>query len=123
MAKSKSYLKQVKVNFTPDQHAEIMQIAKEKNMTMAQLLRESVGVIFENPRKRLDPKPKKIEVIVDEDWKFQINKLGTNLNNAIKISYIYKKPIHLIMLQKIMSDMENVDETVRKFVESKKADL
>lgn len=120
MANKPTETKHVKAHLTLEEHEYFSDLAREKNISMAELLRQSIGSIFENPRKRYEPKVEKKEVKVDADWKFQLNKMGTNLNNAVKISYIYKKPIPLRILQKIMADMEDLDLKITNHIKAQK---
>lgn len=71
--------KQVKVNFLPEDHARIFEMATSSNQTIAQLIRERFSVEIENA-----PSRKPVYKRVDPQLLFQLNKIGNNLNQIAK---------------------------------------
>lgn len=112
MAKKVQEYKQTKVSNTPEDHEIISQIAREKGVTRAQLYREALGFVFENPRKRLEPKTPKVEVKIERSWIYEINAIGVNLNQAVEAMHTQKALIELRALQQIIDQINNLDEKV-----------
>lgn len=76
-----SKLKQIKVNFTPEHHAKLSKLAKEKNLTKAQYIRQELRSTFENPR---EPSIARIHKKADPELLYHLNKIGNNLNQIAK---------------------------------------
>jgi len=76
-----SKYKQVKVNFTLDDHNKISNLAISENKTIAQLIRSHFSSEIENA-----PLPKQIVAYKQTDPKllYAINRVGNNINQAVK---------------------------------------
>ena len=76
-----SKYKQVKVNFTIDDHIKISNLAIRENKTIAQLIRSRFTFEIENT-----PIPKQVVTYKQTDPKllYEIRKIGNNINQAVK---------------------------------------
>jgi len=76
-----SKYKQIKVNFSVEDHSKISQIAVSENKTIAELIRSRFSSEIENA-----PLPKQIVTYKQTDPKllYEIKKIGNNINQAIK---------------------------------------
>lgn len=120
MAKTKYEYKQVKVNLTLDDHAKLSVIANDKNMTLAQLLRESVGAKIEDERVPVEKLPPKIEMKIDSKWRYEINKIGVNLNQAVEAMHREGAVIELKALSHIIDSIDSLDDKVTSGLKAKK---
>ncbi len=116
MKKTKYDYRQVKANFYPWQYEILEANAKSEGKTKAQYIRENLGFIFENPRKRLEPQPKKIEYKVERTWIYEMNAIGKNLNQAVEAMHTKKGLIELRALQKIIDQFNDLDEKVTTYI-------
>lgn len=76
-----SKYKQVKVNFTIDDHIKISNLAIRENKTIAQLIRSRFASEIENA-----PTPKQITIYkqVDPKLLYEIRKIGNNINQIAR---------------------------------------
>jgi len=76
-----SKYKQVKVNFTIDDHIKISNLAIRENKTIAQLIRSRFASEIKNA-----PIPRQIAIYKQTDPKllYEIRKIGCNINQAVK---------------------------------------
>jgi len=72
---------QVKVNFFPDDHDKLLQLAISENKTIAQLIRSKFSFEIENA-----PMPRQIAIYKHTDPKllYEIRRIGVNINQAVK---------------------------------------
>ena len=120
MAKLKYEYKQIKVNFTVEQHQELSVIADEKGVTLAQLLRNCVGFEIEDKRIPREHQQLKIEMKVDKDWCYEINRIGWSLNKAVKEMHTNGGLIELRALQNIIDSITELNKNVCSLVKAKK---
>ena len=74
-------LKQIKVNFIPEHHQILTQLAKQKGVTKAQWIRSQLRTTFDNPR---EPSQSKIHKVADPELLYHLNKIGNNLNQIAR---------------------------------------
>ena len=76
-----SKYKQVKVNFTIDDHRKISYLAQEENKTIAQLIRSQFSFEIKNT-----PIPRQIAMYkhVDPKLLYEIRKIGNNINQIAR---------------------------------------
>jgi hypothetical protein len=73
--------KQIKVNFTPIVYEKLSQIADEKGITKAKLIRDFLGAKIADER---EPKRKRIHKTADPKLLYHLSKIGGNLNQIAK---------------------------------------
>lgn len=75
-------LKQIKVYFSETDYQKIKDESTEKNLSMAELIRQKINLKIDNPP---DPKkPKMTYKKTDPKLLFELNKIGNNLNQIAK---------------------------------------
>ena len=79
-----SKYKQIKINVTEDVYVKLVQIAKNQNITLAELFRLSVHIKIENAPKPKKEKSKIIYKHTDPDLLYEVNKIGVNLNQIAR---------------------------------------
>ncbi len=82
MVVRKQKLKQVKVYFSEADHEKMQIEAIEKNISLAELIRQKINLQIENvPAPR---KAKKVYRTIDPKLLFEVNKIGVNLNQVAR---------------------------------------
>jgi len=74
-------LKQLKVNFLPEHHRQLSELAAKAGVTKAQWIRKQLRATFENPR---EPVFKREYKKTDPELLYHLNKIGNNLNQIAK---------------------------------------
>lgn len=110
---------QVKVNFTPDDFEKLELLAIEHNMTKAHLLRTCIGYKLENVRKPVAINPPVKEIKVDSNWRYEVNKIGVNLNQAVEAMHTSKSVIELKALSYIIQQLDTLDSRVTEYIMNK----
>jgi len=106
---------QVKVNFSPDLFSKLEEFAEDSGMTKAELLRTCIGFKLENTRKPIPKPPAVKEIIVDSNWRYEINKIGVNLNQAVEAMHTLKSVIELKALSYIIRQLDVLDSKVTDY--------
>ena len=81
--------KQVKINLTPDHYSELDMEALNNNKSIAQLIRDKLGIDLKDTPKALQ-RPRKVrsdkkEILkADPQLLYHLSKIGTNLNQISK---------------------------------------
>ena len=120
MKKKKYEYKQVKVNFSLDDYAELEKLATDLQLTKAEVLRNSVGTTLEKVRKPAPQKTHIKEIKVDAKWRYEINKIGVNLNQAVEAMHTSKSVIELKALSYIIEQIDTLDNKITEYIMSKK---
>ena len=76
-----SIYKQIKVNFSVEDHSKISQIAISENKTIAELIRSRFHVEIQSA-----PMPKQVAIYkqADPQLLYSLNKIGTNINQIAR---------------------------------------
>lgn len=120
-SKNMSDLIQQKTNFVPEDHEQLTALAKSENKTVAQFIRELVGAkLLETPRKRLDPKPEKVEFVLDKKWVKQIVGIARNFNQQTEAMHRKKSLVSLSALKECEDSFNEMNETIQEFMKSSK---
>jgi signal transduction protein with GAF and PtsI domain len=82
MSEKKSKLKQVKVYFSESDFLELKEEATQKNISMAELVRQKMQTKI--PNAPAPKKSKKSYRTTDPKLLFELNKIGNNLNQIAK---------------------------------------
>ena len=69
--------KQVKINFKPEDFVELEEFAKEKGLSKSDWIRQKIGLKYEEARQ---PKMEILAKSTDPKVLYELNKIGTNLN-------------------------------------------
>jgi len=96
-----SKYKQIKVNVTKEVYSKLVQIAKEHNITLAELFRLSVHTKIENAPLPKKEKSKIIYKKTDPNLLYEVNKIGINLNQIAKHLNCGKDDLKLQTLYRI----------------------
>lgn len=80
-----SKYKQVKVNLTPEHHQQLLELADDKNMTLAQYVRSELNIDLKN-KPRVRKKRSDINIYNKADPKliYHLAKIGSNINQIAK---------------------------------------
>ncbi len=117
--KDKYKYSQVKVNFNADDFEKLNILAEDKGVTKAEMLRLCIGFKLENVRKPLPKNPPTKEIKVDSNWRYEINRIGNNLNQAVEAMHTSKSVIELKALSHIIRQLDALDSKVTDFIMSK----
>ena len=117
--KDKPKSPQVKVNFPLDLFSKLEVLAEDNGMTKAELLRTCIGFKLENVRKPIPTPPLTKEIKVDSNWRYEINKIGVNLNQAVEAMHTSKSVIELKALSYIIRQIDALDSKVSDYTMSK----
>jgi hypothetical protein len=104
---SKKY-KQVKVNFTPKVYERLSQIADEKGVTKAQLIRAFLSTKIDDVRQ---PKQKRIHKTADPKLLYHLNKIGINLNQISK----HLNEGNTLEFQ-VLVELTNIETSLKEFL-------
>lgn len=74
-----SKYKQVKINFKPEQFQRLEELANAKGVSKADWIRQKIGAKFEESRQ---PTAKKEAKVTDPKVLYELQKIGTNLNQT-----------------------------------------
>ena len=85
---NKSKYKQVKINMKLDDYDRLFLLSKEKNLTMAEYIRNILNIEFKNAPA---PKMEKVYKKTDPFLMYEIKKIGVNLNQIAKHTNIKKR--------------------------------
>ena len=97
--------KQVKVTISLSDHEYLSNVAKEKDVSLAQLFRESVFVKIEKPPKRIDPRPKIIYKQTDPVLLCKLEKISVAINQILKHLKNGGNVLNLKVLYKIYEEV------------------
>lgn len=120
MLKSEPLKKQVKVTFTVSQHQHLNQIAQEKDISLAELLRDCVGVKLKDHRKRIEKLPEKTEIKIDTKFRYELHKINLDINSMVKAMYKERAVPQLHALSQIIKKLEELDTKITKSIRNKK---
>lgn len=100
-------LKQIKVNFYPEQHQLLKQKAEDNNTTISQFVREKLSLELEekDTRKIYKTHEKVTYKKTDPQLIYELNKIGNNLNQIAR-NLNAKKNIDNIEILKILVSIE-----------------
>ena len=110
---------QVKVGFPEDLFLKLEELAEDQGMTKAELLRTCIGFKLENVRKPIPKNPPVKEVKVDSNWRYEVNKIGINLNQAVEAMHTSKSVIELKALSYIIQQLDTLDSRVTDYIMKK----
>ena len=110
---------QVKVNFKADDFEKLNILAEGEGVTKSEILRMCIGFRLENVRKPIPVKPPIKEIKVDSNWRYEINKIGVNLNQAVEAMHTSRSVIELKALSYIIEQLDILDSKVSGYVMSK----
>jgi len=85
---NKSKYKQVKINMKLDDYDRLFLLSKEKNLTMAEYIRNILNIEFKNAPA---PKMEKVHKKTDPSLMYEIIKIGANMNQIAKHANIKKR--------------------------------
>jgi len=100
--------KQVKVNFLPEQHQILTNLATEKNMTIAQFIREKLNLNLDENRAMY--KKHKQVVYKDSDPKliYELNRIGNNLNQIARVVNTKKTDYNSVEILKSLNEIQQM---------------
>jgi hypothetical protein len=106
--------KQVKINLYPEQHDFLNSIAKEKNLTIAQLIREKLDLKLDekDTRKRYTETQKIKYKKADPRLLYELNKIGNNLNQIAKKLNQNKEVSNIEILQTLVNIETKMKELI-----------
>ena len=76
--------KQIKVNVTEGVHLQLVEIAKNHNITLAELFRLSVHTSIKNAPSPRKEKSKIVYKQTDPNLIYEVNKIGVNINQIAR---------------------------------------
>ena len=117
--KGKPKSSQVKVTFKADDFEKLNILAEDEGVTKAEILRMCIGFRLENVRKPIPKNPLTKEIKVDSNWRYEINKIGVNLNQAVEAMHTSKSVIELKALSYIIRQIDALDSKVTDYTMSK----
>jgi hypothetical protein len=117
--KDKYKYSQVKVNFNADDFEKLNILAEDQGMTKAEMLRMCIGFKLENVRKPASINPPTKEIKVDRNWRYEINRIGNNLNQAVEAMHTSKSVIELKALFYIIEQLDTLDSRVTDYIMKK----
>jgi len=100
--------KQVKINFLPEQHQILTDLSAEKNMTIAQFIREKLSLTLN--KNRAEYKRHKQVVYKDSDPKliYELNRIGNNLNQIARVVNMRKTDFNKIEILKSLNEIQQM---------------
>ena len=101
--------KQVKVNLYVYQHQQIKEKAKSNNTTIAQYIREQLDLNLDPKytRKIYTETQKKVYKETDPKLLYEVNKIGSNLNQIAKYINTQKDNINIVEILKTLVEIES----------------
>ncbi len=103
--------KQVKVNFYPEQHQFLSELAKKNNQTIAQFIREKLNLsLNEKEVKSRYSKSDEKENYKKADPKliYQLNKIGNNLNQIARVVNTKKADYNSVEILKSLNEIQQM---------------
>lgn len=94
--------KQVKVNFSIEDHAKLTNLAKAQNKTIAELIRSHLDTKIENA-----PQRNKTVIYKNADPRllYELNKIGNNINQIarhLNVGHMLEKRVLIKIYEKVM---------------------
>ena len=118
MGNKKYKYPQVKVNFSPEEFEKLELLSADLNKTKAEILRNAIGVNLEDVRKPTPKSPQTKEIKVDANWRYEINRIGNNLNQAVEAMHTSKALIELKALSHIIKQIDILDDKITEYIKS-----
>jgi hypothetical protein len=100
--------KQVKVNLRPEQHQELSRKAEALGITIAELLRQSVGQKIDKVR---EPRAKRTVKQTDPALLYELHKIGNNINQLAKHANTNKA-----LDRTILDALSRIENELKRFV-------
>ena len=119
--KVKPTYKQVKVNFLPGDFEKLEYLAEEAGVKKAKYLRSLIGAKIEDERvpKKVE-KSTKVEIVVDRNWTYELNRIGNNLNQAVEAMHTQRAKIELKALSLCIQSLDNLSRQIEEYVKVQK---
>jgi len=102
-------MKQIKVFFSPLDYNFLKKKSADRNITMSEFIRKSVNSKIKNPPA---PKQKKVYKVADPKLLFELNKIGTNLNQIAKKLNSNENIGNTVIIQKLVEIEKKLNELI-----------
>ena len=108
-------LKQIKVNFYPEQHEKLVAMAKANDTTISQFIREQINFNLseEDIKKRYKRHNENEYKKADPKLIYQIAKIGNNLNQIARYINIKKNDVNTL---EILQSLVNIEKDLKKLI-------